>query len=101
MPHSTAASFVRRTVKGPNLPLPPAAANDDGPAGVADPIVRAALSHFSAHGLSAAHDARRRAEAAFFTGDREAYRWWLETCRLLDGRIALEFDRQGLIAKIA
>ncbi|MXP41033.1 hypothetical protein GRI75_05160 [Altererythrobacter soli] len=52
--------------------------------------MRAALRHFADHGLAAASHARRRAETAFFAGDREAYRWWLGICRTLDRRMARE-----------
>ena len=67
-------------------------ANDNVP-GVArnpgdDRMLRAALRHFAAHGLSAADSARSRAETAFFAGDRGEYRWWLGICRMLDRRMA-------------
>lgn len=65
-------------------------ANDDLEAGADDAMLRAALRHFADHGLAAASHARRRAEAAFFDGDREAYRWWLGICRTLDRRMARE-----------
>lgn len=53
-------------------------------------ILRAALRHFSEHGLGAARAARVRAEAAFFAGDRDAYDWWLEITRTLDRRLAAQ-----------
>jgi hypothetical protein len=65
-------------------------ANDDLEAGADDAMLRAALRHFADHGLAAANHARRRAEAAFFAGDRDAYRWWLNICRTLDRRMARE-----------
>lgn len=65
-------------------------ANDNLPDEAADAMLRAALRHFADHGLAAAGHARRRAEAAFFAGDREAYRWWLGVCRALDRRMARE-----------
>jgi hypothetical protein len=61
---------------------------------------RAALRHFAEHGLAAAGHARRRAEAAWFAGDREAYRWWLGICRTLDRRLARQLGSE-LAAKDA
>jgi len=65
-------------------------ANDNNAVHTDDALLRAALRHFAEHGLSAASHARRRAEAAFFAGDRDAYRWWLGVCRTLDRRLARE-----------
>lgn len=65
-------------------------ANDNLAAETDDAMLRAALRHFADHGLAAAGHARRRAEAAFFAGDRNAYRWWLGICRTLDRRMARE-----------
>lgn len=65
-------------------------ANDDDIAESDEALLRAALRHFAEHGLAAAAHARRRAEAAFFAGDRNAYRWWLGVCRTLDSRLAKE-----------
>ncbi len=62
-------------------------ANDNGEAGQ-DLMLYAALRHFSEFGLSAPHQARERAKAAFFAGDRPGYDWWLEICRRLDKRMA-------------
>ena len=64
--------------------------NDNQPAESDDAMLRASLRHFAEHGLAAAAHARRRAEAAFFAGDRNAYRWWLGICRTLDRRLARE-----------
>lgn len=64
--------------------------NDNDGGNSEDALLRAALRHFAEHGLSAASHARRRAEAAFFAGDRAAYRWWLGVCRTLDRRLARE-----------
>jgi hypothetical protein len=64
------------------------AANDNGSAPRNDRMLRAALRHFAAHGLGAAEAARGNAETAFFAGDRQAYRWWLDICRMLDRRMA-------------
>jgi hypothetical protein len=53
-------------------------------------MLRAALRHFAEHGMAAAAHARRQAEAAFFAGERDSYRWWLGVCRMLDRRMARE-----------
>jgi hypothetical protein len=66
------------------------AANDNDAGYSEDALLRSALRHFAEHGMAAASHARRRAEAAFFAGDREAYRWWLGVCRTLDRRLARE-----------
>ena len=65
-------------------------ANDNGSTRPSDAMLHAALRHFAAHGLAAAHRARKQAEAAFFAGDRQGYQWWLEICRALDRRMASE-----------
>ena len=64
--------------------------NDNGGDRPSDAMLHAALRHFAEHGLAAAHRARKQAEAAFFAGDRQGYRWWLEICRALDRRMASE-----------
>lgn len=68
------------------------AANDntgDNKAGAGDDrLLKAALRHFAEHGLGAAEHARGLAEAAFFVGDSDRYRWWLAICRTLDKRLA-------------
>lgn len=64
------------------------AANDNTRTADDDRMLRAALRHFAAHGLGAAEAARAEAEAAFFAGDSEQYRWWLGICRMLDRRMA-------------
>src|SRR5690242_10667228 len=66
------------------------AANDNHAEQPSDTPLRAALRHFAGHGLAAAHLARKQAETAFFAGDRQAYQWWLEICRVLDRRMARE-----------
>lgn len=53
-----------------------------------DPVLRAALKHFSQYGLGAAEKAHDQAQAAFFAGKREEYRHWLAICRALDRRMA-------------
>ena len=73
---------------------PCVAANDNvGPNGTTrldqqDLLLKAALRHFAQHGISAAHEARKHAERAFFSGDRPSYDWWLGICRTLDRRTA-------------
>ena len=76
------------------------AANDIGPVvGAGRPggerLLKAALRHFAEHGLSAAERARDNAEAAFFAGNREDYRWWMAICTTLDRRMsaAVAFHR--------
>ena len=64
------------------------AANDNTRTADDDRMLRAALRHFAAHGLGAAEAARAEAEAAFFAGNSEQYRWWLGICRMLDRRMA-------------
>jgi hypothetical protein len=64
------------------------AANDNALGAPGDKLLKAALRHFAEHGLGAAEQARALAEAAFFAGDREQYRWWLAICRTLDRRMA-------------
>ncbi len=74
---------------------PGQAANDNGDlAGIHtnDNLIHAALRHFAAHGLGAAREARKQAEAAFFDGDRRGYDWWLGICRTLDKRIAGQLE---------
>ena len=65
-------------------------ANDNLASPSEDAMLRAALRHFAEHGLAAASHARRHAEAAFFSGDRNGYTWWLGICRTLDRRMAHE-----------
>jgi protein-tyrosine-phosphatase len=71
------------------------AANDNGDGMMGDDrLLHAALRHFAQHGLGAAHDARTRAQKAFFAGDRQAYDWWLGVCRTLDRRLAEQNSRR-------
>lgn len=69
--------------------------NNDATAGDSHQLVRAALRHFAQHGLSAAERARENAEAAFFAGNSDDYRWWMAICTTLDRRMAaaVEFRR--------
>ena len=66
------------------------AANDNGADPQGDALLRAALRLFADHGLGAGHRAQGEAEAAFFSGDRERYRWWLAVTRTLDRKLAVE-----------
>lgn len=59
-----------------------------------DILLKGALRQFAEHGLGAAREARKQAERAFFTGDRQAYDWWLGVCRMLDKRVAIEVEKQ-------
>ena len=90
-------SVVARVLQ---TPAPVRAANDNGMrAGHEAPddaILRAALRHFAQHGLGAARAARARAQEAFFSGDREAYDWWLSITRTLDRRLANEAAREQM-----
>ena len=65
-------------------------ANDNGADPQGDALLRAALRLFADHGLGAGHRAQIEAEAAFFSGDRERYRWWLAVTRTLDRKLAVE-----------
>lgn len=84
-----ARALVRRPLTAP--------ANDNRDAAVQaaeDKLIHAALRHFATHGLGAAAEARRQAEAAFFAGDRTCYDHWLGICRTLDRRMAEELVRR-------
>lgn len=73
------------------------AANDNSDGGDTqgnDQLLHAALRYFAEHGLGAAIEARKQAEAAFFAGDRQSYDWWLGICRTLDRRMAEEMERR-------
>ncbi len=70
------------------------AANDNCELASAE-VLRAALYHFAKYGIGAAREARGRAEAAFFAGNRSEYDHWLEICRQLDRRMALQFERRA------
>jgi hypothetical protein len=70
--------------------LPTVAANDNGADPKGDALLRAALRLFADHGLGAGHRAQTEAEAAFFSGNRERYRWWLAVTRTLDRKLAVE-----------
>lgn len=73
---------------------PGVAANDNGTE-TNDHMLHAALRHFAEHGLGAARDAHKRAEQAFFAGDRESYQWWLGVCRTLDKRLAARLEHKA------
>jgi len=74
--------------------------NDNDATHSNDALLRASLRHFAEHGLAAAGHARRRAEAAWFAGDKDAYNWWLGICRTLDRRLARQLGSE-LAAKDA
>lgn len=84
--HTAAARFARF------LPAarPGDAVNDNGADPQGDALLRAALRLFADHGLGAGHRAQTEAEAAFFSGNRERYRWWLAVTRTLDRKLAVE-----------
>ena len=69
---------------------PVEAANDNAADPQGDALLRAALRLFADHGLGAGHRAQTEAAAAFFTGNRERYRWWLAVTRTLDRKLAVE-----------
>ena len=74
---------VARVTPGP-------AVNDNASDPPGDALLRAALRLFAEHGLGAGHRAQEQAEAAYFEGDRERYRWWLAVTRTLDRKLAVE-----------
>lgn len=88
--HSPVArAFARRAIAR--------AANDNGDLALQqhqDSVLRAALLHFAKHGLAGPSEARKEAEQAFFAGDSDAYKWWLDICRTLDRRMAEEVTRK-------
>lgn len=122
-PGTCAPMTIRFAAASGTAPVPPCAvvarglarrareraANDNGPGNDArrkvsaypeapsEEILRAALRHFAEHGLGAARAARIRAEAAFFAGDRQAYRWWLEITRTLDRRLAAQIGAAQIV----
>jgi hypothetical protein len=77
--------------------MPLNAANDNGAGLGGEALLHAALRHFSEHGLSAANRARDNAEAAFFAGRSDEYRWWMAICTALDRRMpaAVAFRRDA------
>ncbi|KQM19552.1 hypothetical protein [Novosphingobium sp. Leaf2] len=69
--------------------IPPVASAISTPACPTDAAgLAATLMHFARYGLSAAHQARIRAEVAHTTGDTRAMTHWLDICRRLDRRMA-------------
>ena len=70
-----------------------AAGNDNGDVPGNEVMLHAALKQFSRHGIGAAEHARAQAEQAFFAGDRETYKWWLDLCAMLDRRLASSFSK--------
>ena len=69
------------------VPMPLNAANDNRGGIGGEQLLQAALRHFAEHGLSAARRARDNAEAAFFAGRSDDYRWWMAICTALDRRM--------------
>ena len=94
MPSSSHAAPSARAVAGLALYVPATgpgdAVNDNGTDPRGDALLRAALRMFADHGLGAAHRAQTEAEAAFFSGNRERYRWWLAVTRTLDRKLAVQ-----------
>lgn len=76
--------LLRAAIRG----VPMRAANDNAQGLPDDILLHSALRHFAEHGLGAAEQARINAEKAFFLGDRDEYRRWMEICRTLDRRMA-------------
>ena len=97
--HFAAASSSQFSRVGRLRPtqMPLNAANDNGSGLGGERLLKAALRHFAEHGLSAAERARDNAEAAFFAGNREEYRWWMAICTSLDRRMsaAVAFRASG------
>lgn len=90
-PNRRTPRMTRRLIREASGP----AANDNGANRATDALLHAALRHFAEHGFAAARRARKQAEAAFFAGDRQAYRWWVDICRALDRPMAGEADRHA------
>lgn len=94
MPSSSHAAPSAKAVASLALLVPAIqpgdAVNDNGTDPRGDALLRAALRMFADHGLGAAHRAQSEAEAAFFSGNRERYRWWLAVTRTLDRKLAVE-----------
>ena len=85
----SAKAVARFALLMPN-PEPGLAVNDNGADPQGEALLRAALRLFADHGLGAGHRAQSEAEAAFFSGNRERYRWWLAVTRTLDRKLAVE-----------
>ena len=83
------ATKVRLSRRHARAAISTAANDNDGDEHV-EAMLRASLRHFAERGLAAAVHARAEAEAAWFAGDRQGYRWWLGICRTLDGQMARE-----------
>jgi hypothetical protein len=77
--------------------MPLAAANDNVAGFGGERLLKAALRHFAEYGLAAAERARDNAEAAFFSGKSDEYRWWMAICTTLDRRMpaAVAFHRSA------
>lgn len=83
---SPIARALARPLLGPT-------ANDNGEVAPSKELMRAALRHFSEHGLSAARVARAHAEQALNSDNHQSYDWWLGITRTLDRRLADELSR--------
>ncbi len=96
---SAARSATTPLVRGRTLLSRMTVANDTAEGEFHAATLRAALEHFARMGLSAATDARHRARAAHYRGDRQAALHWQEICRALDHRmgaaLALNLGRGG------
>ena len=94
MTSSSRAAPSAKAVACLALLTPPArpgeAVNDNGADPQGDALLRTALRLFADHGLGAGHRAQSEAEVAFFSGNRERYRWWLAVTRTLDRKLAVE-----------
>lgn len=91
-PSAIAARMSPLAVRAAQMPP----ANDNGGGHATDAMLHAALRHFAAHGLAAAHRARGQAEAALSADDRQGYLWWLGICRTLDRPMAAAMDVCGI-----
>jgi len=89
--HLHLARPPRRFFAPPGLPHP---ANDNWSEEDERAMLHASLRLFGRFGLGAARVARDRAKAAFFSDEREGYRYWLAIARLLDARVVDE--REGV-----
>ena len=66
--------------------------NDNASALHQPDLLPAALRYFAKHGLAAAAEARREAEAAASRGDEDGFALWRDICGTLDRRMARDLD---------
>ena len=64
------------------------AANDNSEPAPRPEQLDSALRHFAVHGLGAASEAAKAAEAAWLAGDGAGWEHWLAICRTLEPRVA-------------